>query len=166
MPHIFLTLDNLFLFMDISSIARLLALTQGQWSSWCHTHPVFMVTLSSVTPVTIHRCSSAPGRELFSNGEDFQAVVPSLTRDSFSQLWKCSLFCFMQTTKFADTLPSGHTHWLPCFLRTLDKDCRYCYHGLAFSPPLTLLLADEKLNSPLLVVSRGGRTCSQANFTP
>lgn len=30
MPHIFLTLDNLFLFMDISSIARLLALTQGQ----------------------------------------------------------------------------------------------------------------------------------------
>lgn len=109
-PHVFLTLANLFLFMAISSVADVLAVAQGQWSSWCHAHPVFMVTLSSVTPVTPAHSSSAPGREWLSKGEDFQAVVPSLIRDSFSQLWKCRLFCFKETTKkFADTLPSGHT---------------------------------------------------------
>ena len=102
-------------------------------------------------PVTIHRCSSVPGRELFSKGEDLHAAVPSLIRDSFSQLWKCHLLRFKEKTKkFADTLPSGHTHQLACF-----PIADTAFHGLAFSPPLTLLLADEKLNSPPFITFKG-----------
>lgn len=134
-PHVFLTLDNVVLFMVFSSITDLLAAVRSQWCSWCHTHPVFIVTLSSITPVTIHRCSSVAGRELFSKGEEFQAMVPSLIRDSFSQLWKCRLFCFKQIPKkFADTLPSWYTHQLSCFPRTLDKGCRYCSSWPVFFP--------------------------------
>lgn len=136
--------------MAISSIADLLALILlVPYSPSFHGHT------EQRHPFTMHTCSSVPGRGLFSKGEDFQAVVASLLWNSFSQLWKCHLFCFKQTIKelqtccLQDTLASSPL----LFSNSTSQGPDTAHHGLAFSLPLPLLLADEKCNSPSLVTS-------------
>lgn len=55
--------------------------------------------------------------------------------------------------EIADMLPSGHTRQLSCLPRVLVQGPDIAHHGLTCSLPLTLLLADEKCNSPSLVTS-------------